>query len=123
MATRIGRERTMDDIEVIQADWEAADRLDSLACLTGVPAVLDVVAKAFARHRIAALAALEASGRVVVRPEDITAMFETSDGLITGTTDAQVKRVERQDDGTITVVIDHWPSGMNEEASNARHPS
>ena len=113
----------MDDIEVIQADWEAADRLDSLACLTGVPAVLDVVAKAFARHRIAALAALEASGRVVVRPEDITAMFETSDGLITGTTDAQVKRVERQDDGTITVVIDHWPSGMNEEASNARHPS
>lgn len=40
-------------VEVIQADRDATDRLDSLGCLSGVPGVLDVTATAFARHRLA----------------------------------------------------------------------
>lgn len=40
----------------------------------------------------------------------INAIFEVvSDGII-GTTLAKVKRVEQQDDGSLTVVIDHWPN-------------
>ena len=40
---------------------------------------------------------------------DINAMFEVVSDNITGTTLAPVKRVEKQDDGSFTVVIDHWP--------------
>lgn len=39
----------------------------------------------------------------------VTARFETKSGDITGSTDAPVKRVEVNDDGSITVVIDAWP--------------
>jgi|GEM_PF-4579220 len=41
----------------------------------------------------------------------IRAMFETVDETIpvTGTTEATIKRVEQNDDGSYTVVIDHWP--------------
>jgi hypothetical protein len=39
----------------------------------------------------------------------INAVFETVDGGITGLKGATVKRVEKQDDGSVTVVIDHWP--------------
>lgn len=39
----------------------------------------------------------------------VTAAFETVDDNVTGTTSADVKRVEQQDDGSITVIIDHWP--------------
>lgn len=39
----------------------------------------------------------------------VTAQFETVTDEITGSTEAKVKRVERQDDGSYTVVIDHWP--------------
>lgn len=40
----------------------------------------------------------------------VNAVFETSTHEVAGTTAASVKRVERQDDGSLTVVIDHWPS-------------
>lgn len=45
----------------------------------------------------------------------IGAVFETvADGL-TGITAAKVKRIERQDDGTFTVVIDYWPTAPDSE--------
>jgi hypothetical protein len=40
----------------------------------------------------------------------IHAEFETSGGGLTGKQAAKVKRVEHQDDGSLTVVIDHWPN-------------
>lgn len=41
----------------------------------------------------------------------ITAMFEViTETGITGITNAPVKRVEVQDDGSYTVIIDYWPS-------------
>ena len=40
----------------------------------------------------------------------INAIFETVGHGVTGLTDAKVKRVERQDDGSLTVVIDSWPT-------------
>ena len=42
-------------------------------------------------------------------PVKVNAIFETEIGEIVGTTDAKVKRVEWQDDGSLTVVIDYWP--------------
>ena len=42
-------------------------------------------------------------------PVKVNAIFETEDGPFIGKTDAKVKRVEVQDDGVLTVVIDHWP--------------
>lgn len=42
-------------------------------------------------------------------PVKVNAIFETQDGEVIGTTNAKVKRVEWQDDGSLTVVIDHWP--------------
>lgn len=42
-------------------------------------------------------------------PPEVNAIFETCDGGAIGTTSAKVKRVEWQDDGSIMVVIDHWP--------------
>jgi hypothetical protein len=38
-----------------------------------------------------------------------TVTCETSGGMVTGSTDLPVKRVEHQDDGTITIVLDYWP--------------
>lgn len=40
----------------------------------------------------------------------IVATFETSSEGFTGTVSARVKRVERHDDGTLEVIIDHWPA-------------
>lgn len=40
----------------------------------------------------------------------ISAIFETEDQHMIGTRSATVKRVEHNDDGSITVVIDHWPA-------------
>jgi hypothetical protein len=37
------------------------------------------------------------------------AKFETTDGVVTGTTAAPMKRIEANEDGSFTVVIDHWP--------------
>jgi hypothetical protein len=45
-----------------------------------------------------------------LRNIQVNARFEVSSGLITGTTHADVKRVEFEDDGSLTVVIDHWPN-------------
>lgn len=39
----------------------------------------------------------------------IHAKFETEGGGAVGSTDAPVKRTEHNDDGSFTVVIDHWP--------------
>ena len=47
----------------------------------------------------------------------IHADFETCEAGITGTTSAQVKRVEHNDDGSLTVVIDHWPAPQPAAAS------
>jgi hypothetical protein len=41
--------------------------------------------------------------------QQYTVTYETSDGELTGWCDLPVKRVEHQDDGTITVVVDYWP--------------
>jgi len=43
------------------------------------------------------------------KPVKINAIFEAENGEVIGTTDAKVKRVEWQDDGSLTVVIDYWP--------------
>ena len=40
---------------------------------------------------------------------EIAAQFETDNGYCVGRTDAPVKRVEHQDDGSLTVIINHWP--------------
>lgn len=42
-------------------------------------------------------------------PVKVNAIFETQAGEAIGTTEARVKRVEWQDDGSLTVVIDYWP--------------
>ena len=39
----------------------------------------------------------------------VNAQFECVDNGITGSMTAPVKRVEYQDDGSITAIIDHWP--------------
>lgn len=39
----------------------------------------------------------------------IHAVFECSENSIIGSTDAPIKRVMAEDDGSFTVVIDHWP--------------
>lgn len=44
----------------------------------------------------------------------INALFETTTGGWTGTANAPIKRIERQDDGSFTVVIDHWPAPAGE---------
>ena len=44
-----------------------------------------------------------------VQVPQINAVFETTDGLATGTTEAPIKRIEQQDDGSFTAIIDHWP--------------
>jgi predicted HAD superfamily Cof-like phosphohydrolase len=35
--------------------------------------------------------------------------FETRDGIVAGTTNAVIKKVEQEDDGTTTYVVDAWP--------------
>ena len=64
--------------------------------------------RASIRKAIAALASREA---LPAAPK-IEAIFETVDDSVpvTGQTQAPVKRIEHQDDGSFTVVIDHWPS-------------
>lgn len=60
-------------------------------------------------HYIDALAAR--APQAAAQPK-INAVFETVDPRplgATGTRTARVKRVEQQDDGSFTVVIDHWP--------------
>jgi len=42
-------------------------------------------------------------------PPIITAMFETRSGSLIGSTLAKILRVDCQDDGSYTVVINHWP--------------
>lgn len=44
----------------------------------------------------------------------IHALFETTTGGWTGTANAPIKRIERQDDSSFTVVIDHWPAPAGE---------
>lgn len=39
----------------------------------------------------------------------VNVMCETVDTGVTGTTRLDVKRVELQDDGSFTAVVDHWP--------------
>ena len=39
----------------------------------------------------------------------INAIFETETKELIGTTDARIKRIDSNEDGSITVVIDHWP--------------
>jgi hypothetical protein len=51
-------------------------------------------------------------------PVKVNAVFETENGEIVGTTDAKVKRVEWQDDGSLTVVIDYWPQPTEMEDPN-----
>ena len=58
--------------------------------------------------RLQALATLSQQPQAEGLPE-ITAVFETKDGRIMGSTAAPIKRIDLQDDGTITVVINHWP--------------
>lgn len=48
----------------------------------------------------------------------INAIFETSDGKLTGHTNAPIKRIEQQDDGSFTVVIDHWPAKVTKPTSS-----
>lgn len=48
-------------------------------------------------------------GITPAEPVKVNAIFETQDGEVIGKTDAKVKRVECQDDGSLTVVIDYWP--------------
>lgn len=40
----------------------------------------------------------------------IQASFEYEDAAIVGKTSAPIKRIDKEDDGSLTVVIDHWPS-------------
>jgi hypothetical protein len=40
----------------------------------------------------------------------IYAAFECESNGIVGVTSAPVKRVEKNDDGSFTVIIDHWPT-------------
>lgn len=63
------------------------------------------------------LATLESTDAVPV----INAMFETSENGITGTRFVDVKRVEHEDDGSLTVVIDYWPRPAS--AAGSVHPT
>lgn len=47
----------------------------------------------------------------------VGAQFECVDEGLTGTAPAPVKRVEREDDGSLTVVLDYWPSPDQEAAA------
>ena len=62
------------------------------------------------------------AGRAAAQPTEpvkVNAIFETQDDEVIGTTDAKVKRVEVQDDGALTVVIDHWPKPVEPDK---QHP-
>lgn len=51
--------------------------------------------------------------RIALDRPAIHAVFETVDPRpfgATGTTEAPIKRIEANDDGSFTVVIDHWPT-------------
>lgn len=48
-------------------------------------------------------------------PVKVNAIFETENGEVIGTTVAKVKRVEWQDDSSLTVVIDYWPQPAEPE--------
>lgn len=65
----------------------------------------------YERRRRCIRAALEAADRVREDEPVIHARFETVDETIpiTGSTEAPIKRVEQNDDGSYTVIIDHWP--------------
>lgn len=47
----------------------------------------------------------------------INVKFETDDGKVRGSTDAQVKRVEAEDDGSFTVVVNHWPEAAGDTSN------
>lgn len=50
----------------------------------------------------------------------ITAQYECEENGLTGTCSAPVKRIERQDDDSFTVVIDHWPQSRAEAVKECR---
>lgn len=50
------------------------------------------------------------------RPPAVRAVFEVESGGAVGTREAPVKRVETEDDGSTTVVVDAWPSDDPDEA-------
>lgn len=72
----------------------------------GVPdgGVLQIDAAAYALSAIDALRAQIGQGDMQIR-----VLFECVENGVTGTTSAPVKRVEGEDDGTLTVVLDYWP--------------
>jgi hypothetical protein len=53
------------------------------------------------------------------KPEEampvITARFHVEHNGVIGSTDAPVKRIEKNDDGSFTVVIDYWPQATCQE--------
>jgi hypothetical protein len=51
--------------------------------------------------------------------QQYSVMFETSGDMVTGSMDLPVKRVEQQDDGTITIVLDYWPETPVSQHSDA----
>jgi hypothetical protein len=50
----------------------------------------------------------EVADRLEATPT-INVKCETSDGIVHGSTYLNVTRVEREDDGSLTAVTDHWP--------------
>ena len=57
------------------------------------------------------------------KPTTVNARFETTADNITGTQSVPVKRVEMEDDGSYTVVIDYWPGDPLPDFSKAyNHP-
>lgn len=46
----------------------------------------------------------------------INARFETCSGGVLGSTNANIKRIDTQDDGSFMVVLDHWPFGDKPKA-------
>lgn len=57
-----------------------------------------------------ALAAIEALQAQIGKSDmQIRVLFECAENGVTGTTSAPVKRVELEDDGTLTAVLDYWP--------------
>lgn len=94
---------------VTQADRDAAaDFYDgpvfrelAEGCRTGLIDDSDGLPYAFAKHR-------EAAEQAAAEPE-IDAAFEVSNDTLTGMTEAPIKRIEKHDDGSFTVVIDYWP--------------
>lgn len=50
----------------------------------------------------------------------INAEFETVSNGWVGSTEAKIKRVEVQDDGVLTIVIDHWPAAPVAQADHVR---